>query len=228
MPASDAASHTRAFGEFAVAEQDVGVVIQLVETRGQRHAGPDAQALAERAGGHVHERQARRRMAFEVAAVFAELQQIVHGKQTGFRPRGVKDRRGVPFGKNETVVVVIVRIFRVVTHVPEKQRRHHVRRRQARSRMAAARGGGGVNRMNAQLVRNALQQFNVSINHGARKLREKPAKAKNENRRIKITARIWPWNFAVSSESAHKLPAIDRLLFSRMPCEKSSAAYDAK
>jgi hypothetical protein len=37
--------------------------------------------------------------------------------------------------------------------------------------------------MNAQLVRNALQQFNVSINHGTDKLCEKAAKAKNENHR---------------------------------------------
>ena len=97
MPASDAASQTRAFGDFAVAEQDVGVVIQLVEPRGQRHADADAQALAERAGGHVHERQPRRRMAFEVAAEFAELQQIARRETNRFPPtrRKAAARRGL-------------------------------------------------------------------------------------------------------------------------------------
>ena len=33
----------RAFGNFAVAEQDISVVIQLVEPRGERHAGANAQ-----------------------------------------------------------------------------------------------------------------------------------------------------------------------------------------
>jgi hypothetical protein len=47
--------------------------------------------------------------------------------------------------------------------------------------MAAAGGSGGGNRVNAQLVCDALQQLNVCINHGTRKLRERAAKAKNEN-----------------------------------------------
>ena len=167
----------RAFGDFAVAEQDVGVVIQLVEPRGQRHASADAQALAERTGRHVHERQPRRGMAFEIGGEFAQRQQFARGKEAGLRPRGVEERRGVAFRQNETVVVVVVRILRVVSHVAEKQRGRQVRRRAARSGMAAARRGGGRDGMDAQLVCDALQKFNVSLNHGTRSLsgrREKP------------------------------------------------------
>src|SRR5207342_291162 len=58
-----------------------------------------------------------------------------------FGPRGVKQRRGVAFGQNETVVVVKVWILRVETHVPEEQGRHDIRRRAARSRMSAAGSG---------------------------------------------------------------------------------------
>ena len=71
----------RAFGNFAVAEQDVGVVIEIVQTRGQRHARADAQALAQRAGGHVHEGQPRRRMTFKIATELAELQNSLAGNK---------------------------------------------------------------------------------------------------------------------------------------------------
>ena len=62
----------RALGDFAVAEQDVGVVIQIIQPRGARHADADAETLAERAGRHVHEREARRGMAFEFAVQLPE------------------------------------------------------------------------------------------------------------------------------------------------------------
>ena len=118
----------RAFGAFAVAEQDIGPVVQIVHLRAQRHADPHGQSLAQRAGRHVHKRQARRRMAFEVAAELAELEQIFHGKQPGLRPGRIQQGRRVAFGENEPVVVVIVGILRVVTHVPKEQGRDQVRR----------------------------------------------------------------------------------------------------
>ena len=145
------------FGDFAVAEQDIGVVIQFVQARGERHARADAQALAERAGGHVHESQTRSRMPFEIAIKLAEFQKVAGGKQAGFRPRGIQQRRGMAFGKDETIVVVVAGILRVVPHVAEEQRGHHVRRRTARGRVSAARRGGRMDRVNPQLVRNAFQ-----------------------------------------------------------------------
>ena len=146
----------RALGAFAVAEQDVGAVVQVVEPRAQRHADADAQALAQRAGRHVHERQARGRMAFEVAAELAELEQVLHREQPGLGPGRVEQRRGVAFGEDEAVVVVVVGVLRVVTHVPEEQRRDQVGRGTARSGMPAARRRRRGNGMNPQLVGDAL------------------------------------------------------------------------
>ena len=53
--------------------------------------------------------------------------------------------------------------------------------------MSAARRRRRGNGVDSQLVRDALQQFNVSFNHGARRLREPRLEAKNEK---------WPWRLA--------------------------------
>ena len=66
---------------------------------------------------------------------------------------------------------------------PKNSAADDVRRRAAGSRMAAARRRRRFDGMNAQLVGDALQKFNVSVNHEARSLAEETAKAKNENRR---------------------------------------------
>ncbi len=154
-----------ALGDFAVAHQDIGVVIQFILTRGERHADADAESLTERTRRHIGEREARRGMTFEVVAELAEFREFADGDKTIFRPRGVKQRRGVAFGKNEAVVVVKMRILRVILHVAEEERGDEVGCRAARSRMAAARRRRGSNRVDAQLVGDAFQQFNVRFNH---------------------------------------------------------------
>ena len=67
-------------------------------------------------------------MAFEVAAELAELEQVLRREKAGFSPGCVEERGCVAFGKDETVVIVVMRIFGVVAHVGEEQRRHDVRR----------------------------------------------------------------------------------------------------
>ena len=62
-----------AFGDFTVAHEHVGVVIQLVLAGGQRHARAHPETLTKRAGGHVGKGQTRRGMAFEVVAKLAQL-----------------------------------------------------------------------------------------------------------------------------------------------------------
>ena len=52
----------RTFGALAIAHQDVGAVIQLVQSRAKRHAHAHAQTLAQRTGRHIHKRQPRRRV----------------------------------------------------------------------------------------------------------------------------------------------------------------------
>ncbi len=142
----------RAFGAFAVAHQDIGAVIQVVQPRAKRHAHAHAQALAQRTRRHVHKRQPRRRMPFKVAVQFAQRVQMLAREKPQFRPGRIKQRRGVALGKDEAVVVGVMRIFRIEPHVPEKQSRHQVRRRAAGSGMPAARRRRGRDGVNSQLV----------------------------------------------------------------------------
>ena len=104
-------------------------------------------------------------MAFEIVAKLAELREFGDGDETIFGPRGVEQRRGVAFGKNEPVVVVKMRILRVILHVAEEQRGDKIRRRAARSRMAAARRRSCGDGVDAQLVGDPFQQFDVRFNH---------------------------------------------------------------
>ena len=100
----------RSFGGLAVAEQHVGPVVGADPPGVQRDADRRADALAERAGGDVHERQARRRMPFEIRLDRPELQQLVAREQPGFGPGGIENRRGVPFDKHEPIVVGVLRV----------------------------------------------------------------------------------------------------------------------
>ena len=93
----------RAFGRFAVAEQHVGPVVRLDPPRVQRDADRRADALAERAGRHVDERQPRRRMAFEVRIDPPQLQQLGAVEGAGLGPRGVQNRRRVALRQHEAI-----------------------------------------------------------------------------------------------------------------------------
>ncbi len=109
-----------ALGALTISHQNIGAVIQLVESRAQRHADAGAQSLSEGACRHVHERQARCRMAFEVAAELAKLEQFLRREKPRLGPGRIEQRRGMTLGKNEPVVVVIMRVLRVKAHVPEE------------------------------------------------------------------------------------------------------------
>ena len=87
----------RAFRAFAIAEQNIGAVVQAIHPGAQGHADPHAQPLAERAGRYVHKRQARRRMALEVRPELAELEQVLHREKTGFSPSRVKEGCSMAF-----------------------------------------------------------------------------------------------------------------------------------
>ena len=112
----------RAFGRLAVAEQHVGAVVGLDPARVERAADRGADALAERAGGDVDERQPRRRMTFEIGADLAQLQQLGAIERAGLGPRGVENRRGVPLRQHEAIAVRVVRILRIEAHLGEEQR----------------------------------------------------------------------------------------------------------
>ena len=89
-----------------------------------------ADALAERAGGDVDERQPRRRMAFEIGADLAQLQQLGAIERAGLGPGRVQHRRGVALRQHEPIAVRVLRILRIEAHLGEEQRRHDVGRRQ--------------------------------------------------------------------------------------------------
>ena len=86
----------RAFGRLAVAEQHVGAVVGLDPARVQRDADGGADALAERSGGDVDERQPRRRVPFEIRVDPAQLQQLARDRTR--RPRPRRRRESAPRG----------------------------------------------------------------------------------------------------------------------------------
>src|SRR6185369_14536410 len=122
------------------------------EPGAQSHADTNTEPLPERPSRDVRKRQARCGMAFQVAAELPQFQQVLDWKQTGFGPRGIKQRGCVALRKNKSVVIVIMRVLRVIPHVAKEQRGDHICSRAARSRVSAARGGGRVDGMNPQLV----------------------------------------------------------------------------
>ena len=69
----------------------------------------------------------------------AQREQVLALQEAGLGPRGVQERRRMPFRQHETVVVGMLRIARVVAHLGKEQRRDDVGRRAARAGVAAAR-----------------------------------------------------------------------------------------
>ena len=141
----------RSFRHLTVAEQDVRAIVGLNTAGVQRRADGGADALAERSGGDVDERQPRRRMAFEVGINPPELQEILTRKQPRVRPRRVENRRSMSLGEHETIVVGILRIPRVEPHLAEEQRRDDLGRGHAGRGVAAASFGGRENRIDPEL-----------------------------------------------------------------------------
>ena len=86
----------RAFGRLAVAEQAVGAVVGLDAARVQRDADRGADALAERSGGDVDERQPRRRMPFEVRVDLAAASAARRDRTR--RPRPTRRTAAAPRG----------------------------------------------------------------------------------------------------------------------------------
>ena len=93
----------RAFRHLAVSEQRVRPVVGPNPARVQRRSDRGADSLAERARGDVGERQARRRVPFEVRVDAPELQQLLAREQSGLSPRGVQDRRSMPLREYEPI-----------------------------------------------------------------------------------------------------------------------------
>ena len=129
----------RPLRRLAVADEHVGAVGGGDATRVEGDADRGTDALPQRPGRHVDERQPRRRVPFQVAVDAPEAMQLVRWHVPRLRPSGVEQRRRVPLGQHEAVAVVVLRPARVEAHVAEEERRDEVRRRAATRRMAAPR-----------------------------------------------------------------------------------------
>ena len=150
----------RALRRLAVADQRVGPVGRPDAAGVERDAHRGADALPERSGRHVHERQARRRVPFEIAIDLSQPEQIVRRHEAGLGPGGVEQRRRVPLREDEAVVVVVLRVPWVEPHVAEEQGGDEVGGRAATRRMAAARSARGAHGRYAQTGRDTLQRGN--------------------------------------------------------------------
>src|SRR5438105_543501 len=117
-------------------------------------------------------------MALEIAVQPPKLEEFFDREKAGFSPRGVKQRRCVTLGKDETVVVIKFWIFRVIAHMTEEKRCDQICRRTTRSWMSAPRRRRCFNGMNAQLIGNSFQTFCVDIVHAWSKLYARMLKRK--------------------------------------------------
>ena len=153
----------RAFGRLAVAEQHVGAVVGPDAARVERDADGRADALAERAGGDVDERQPRRRVPLEVGSDLAQLQQFRPVERARLGPRRVEQRRGVPLRQHEPIVVGVLRPPRVEAHLREEQRGDDVGGRAAARRVAAAGRRRGANRVDSQAGGDVLESGHEGV-----------------------------------------------------------------
>ena len=118
----------RALGHLAVPAQHPHAVVLCVEPlAGQRDAHAVGQALPQRPGGHVHPRQHRGGVSLQRRADPAvglhQLAVVDHAHRLVER---VEQRRGVPLGEDEVVVVGPAGPAPVVVQVPAEQDRHEV------------------------------------------------------------------------------------------------------
>ncbi|MCY1235440.1 hypothetical protein D9M72_480560 [compost metagenome] len=137
-----------AFHQAAIAQENVGVVVDDIETGaveffaqqafGQRHADRVGDALAERAGGGLHARgDAEFRVAGGLAVQLAEILQLFDRQVIAAQvQQRVDQHRAVAVGQHEAVAVGPLRVGRVVLQVPAPQRHGDIRHAHRRAGVA--------------------------------------------------------------------------------------------
>ena len=148
----------RSFRGLAVAQQHVRAVVGIDAARVERNADTGGQALTERSGRDVHERQARRRMALEIRRQLAKLEHLIARERARRRPRGIENRRGVSLRQHEAIGFGMLRVARIEPHLCEKQRRDDVSGGQTRRRVSRSGGGGRSNRIDSKLCGDVLER----------------------------------------------------------------------
>src|SRR5690242_13151260 len=102
-------------------------------------------------------------MSLQVAVELAQFEQMFYRKKSGFRPGRVKQWSRMAFGKDEPVIVVEMRVLRIIAHVSEKERGDEISGGAARSRMAAAGSRRLLDRVDPQLVGDALKCLGIDV-----------------------------------------------------------------
>ena len=121
------------------------------ELPGECDADTVADPLTQRAAGDVDPRQHRCRVPLQARAEpTVAFHQFGVGDDADRLERGVQQRRRVPLGQDEMVVVRVVRLV-PVTQVACEQNGHQVGRRHAGGGVPGAGGGAGADCVGAQL-----------------------------------------------------------------------------
>jgi hypothetical protein len=153
----------RSLGHLAITNEDPDAVrVWIDRLCGERDPDADRQAEAQGTGRDVDPRQGRAGVALEPAAEAAQTEQLVVADRAGGCIEGVQQRRGVPLGEDQVVVVGVARPGEVVAEILIEQHGHQVCRRHRRGRMARTCGGGGADRVDAQLLRKLAPEFAAS------------------------------------------------------------------
>ena len=151
--------------DLTVAEDGVGTVVLVPVLGGERHAHGSADALAERAGGHVDARGVVHvRVALQAAADVAQRLELLNGEEPAARENGVERGGRVALGEDEAVAVGLVGIGRVDVHVLEVQVGQDVRDGQRPAGVARLGGVNAGNDAATDLVRDASQ---LLVGHSA-------------------------------------------------------------
>jgi hypothetical protein len=120
----------RALGHLAVSAERPDAVRDAVEALpGEGDADRDRQALAERAGRHVHPGQNRGRVSLEPAPELPEGEELLVRDRAGRLVDRVDEGRGVPLREDQVVVGRVLGVVEVVAEVLVDQDRHQVGRR---------------------------------------------------------------------------------------------------
>ena len=114
--------------ELAVAADAVDVIVLPLGPARQSHAGGDGDAVAQRAGGHVHAHSAvHRGVALEGAAQLAQIEVLHLGLEVApLVEGGIVDGTGVALGDDEPIAVFPVRLGGIQAHLLEEEDRHDI------------------------------------------------------------------------------------------------------
>ena len=155
----------RPLGHLGVAHQHEDAPAGAVESHRERHAEPDREPLAERAGGDVDPRQLghRRRVTLDRGTEAAQREQLVVGDRADRLERGVERRRRVSLRHDESIVRRRPRILDVEPQVARVQHGQQMRARQRRCRVTGARLGRAADAVHADLRGHVVPELDAVV-----------------------------------------------------------------